>query len=377
MQIKRLSMLAASVMLASQAHAAVYQFNLLGNLEGPDAYSSSSATAINNLGVVVGESYLNGQAHAVAWNGLTAVDLGVGRALAVNQAKTAVGYADYNTPMVWANGAGHALPGLGAVSRSAATGINSSGQIAGYTYSNSEGRLSGMRAVRWDNGVAVNLGTLGGNYSEAYGINDAGQVFGIARDSKSETQAVVWNGNQISTVKGLNGSSSSTRLVAINNNGQLAGSSYTPGAWGQQHATMWDGTRAIDLGTLGGTYSVGRGINSTGFVVGNSEIRDQSGSHAFVWDGHHMLDLNTLINSEAVDAGWVLGNANGINDQGSIIGFAQNTITGKSGSFLLTVGNTPIPTIPEIPPAIPEPETWGMLLAGLGALVWLKKRRAA
>jgi len=55
--------------------------------------------------------------------------------------------------------------------------------------------------------------------------------------------------------------------------------------------------------------------------------------------------------------------ASSINDQGQIIGFAFNHATSASGTFLLT--------------PVPEPETYAILVAGLGLLgLTARKRRA-
>ena len=48
--------------------------------------------------------------------------------------------------------------------------------------------------------------------------------------------------------------------------------------------------------------------------------------------------------------------------------------------FEVQVGLPPTPTpppTPHVPPPVPEPDTWAMLLAGVGLLGWLAKRRAA
>jgi probable HAF family extracellular repeat protein len=66
--------------------------------------------------------------------------------------------------------------------------------------------------------------------------------------------------------------------TAINNAGQVVGSSNSP------HATTWNGTTATDLGTLGGNYSAALAINNTGQVAGHSDLATPgSASHATLW----------------------------------------------------------------------------------------------
>ena len=69
-----------------------------------------------------------------------------------------------------------------------------------------------------------------------------------------------------------------------------------------------------DLGTLGGSYSVARGINAWGDVVGYSAMVGDSSSHAFLYDGS-MHDLGTL--------GGSASDAYGINSAGQIVGWAS------------------------------------------------------
>jgi probable HAF family extracellular repeat protein len=64
----------------------------------------------------------------------------------------------------------------------------------------------------------------------------------------------------------LGGSSSSA--FGINPRGQVVGSSTT--ASGVHHAFLWEKGVMTDLGTLGGTISIARGINPRGQVVGTS-----------------------------------------------------------------------------------------------------------
>ena len=68
-----------------------------------------------------------------------------------------------------------------------------------------------------------------------------------------------------------------------------------------------------------------------------------------------------------MSAGWVLKQANGINDNGWIVGNALNTLLGiSSHAFLLSITSVA---------AVPEPETYAMLIAGLGLIGFKTRRR--
>ena len=124
---------------------------------------------------------------------------------------------------------------------------------------------------------------------------------------------------------------------------------------------MWNGTTSIDLGTLGGRSSIAYAINATGEVVGSSAIAGGEGEHAALWTGTTVIDLNSFLDASTVSAGWVLTWARGINDKGWIVGNVHNSISDVNHAFLLT--------------PVPEPETYAMLLAGLGLLGFMARRR--
>ena len=112
----------------------------------------------------------------------------------------------------------------------------------------------------------------------------------------------------------------------------------SPGAY---HATLWNGTAATDLGTLGGS-SHANDINDIGKVVGESYTVDGI-LHAVLWDGASLTDLNLLLDSDTVNAGWVLSSAQSINNQGWIAGVAFNTISNATHGFLLAP--VPVPLV--------------------------------
>ncbi|MEX2307082.1 MAG: PEP-CTERM sorting domain-containing protein [Pirellulales bacterium] len=78
-----------------------------------------------------------------------------------------------------------------------------------------------------------------------------------------------------------------------------------------------------DLGTLGGTSSIGRGINASGHVTGESYMTGDAAFHAFLYDGA-MHDLGTL--------GGTNSYGYGINDSGQVTG--QSDTTGGAHAFL-------------------------------------------
>jgi probable HAF family extracellular repeat protein len=110
------------------------------------------------------------------------------------------------------------------------------------------------------------------------------------------------------------------------------------------HAFISNGTMLTDLGTLGGSYSVGVAINDSGQVAGNSTTAAGS-QHAFTYGGTlPLIDLGTLGGASSYAtginaSGQVVGNSAtsaGSTDKGQIVASGIVNATGASHVFVLT-----------------------------------------
>jgi probable HAF family extracellular repeat protein len=322
---------------------------------------STSASAINDSGRVVGASsryngfIYDGSGFITGPNGTGITALSMGWSSDINNAGQVVGgvvvppdlgvfiYSYITGP----NGEGRAsIESLGG-DYTLAYGINDAGQVAGWSYAGQvAGRPLQHAFITGPNGVGTtDLGLFGGSDSRAIDINNTAQV-AIEADIDGSTHAFITgpNGQGMTDLGTLGGASSF--VSGINDSGQVGGRSET--ATGSEHAfiTGPNGHGMIDLGTLGGSFSDAVDINEAGQVVGSSETATGS-RHAFVTgrDGTGMTDLNALMH---LPEGVILTTATGINNVGQVVAIAM----------------------------VPEPSSYALMLAGLaliGAVIRRKK----
>jgi probable HAF family extracellular repeat protein len=185
----------------------------------------------------------------------------------------------------------------GAVGGGVAYAVNRKRQVVGVTAARGPTGQQETHGFVWSNGVMRDLGNLGPvpapgrAWSQATGINDAGQIVGGANRSNGFTHAFLWTNGVMRDLGTLGGPNSGA--TAINAVGQVVGWSTlqaAPGAVPVTHAFLWQNGTMKDLGTLGGDYSHAFGINSLGEVVGESKTADGR-THAFRWANGQMTDL--------------------------------------------------------------------------------------
>lgn len=344
-------------------------------LPAPGPYSLP--TGINSAGWVTGMSYSSDwELTGTVWDGgaprniaLEAGYPGFGFCQGLNDQGQVVGTQTvYNADIdqyltrgfVWTEGNFQFLDTPDGYEIGNAMAINNLGQVAGNIYPTGTTYLGCL----WDNGIPTELGTLGGNWSNVIGINDAGVIIGGAN------------------------------LI----DGYLSPES---GFVQFQHAFAWQEGNMLDLGVLG-TYSVDHDgwsewgvvgydeyqnpiydwiwhgdpytelvstsaawdINASGQIIGYSSTSAGS-THPFLSENGSMADLNAFL---FPNSGWELLSSTGINDSGQIVGTGWFS-TEDGGSLH---GYMLIPTV------VPEPSSLAVVAGGLMLLtrpVFCRRRR--
>ena len=309
-----------------------YAVTDLGTLGG----STSWAAAINASGAVTGYSKISGDnsTDAFLWTSTGGMqDLGTlggtsAIGSAINTAGEVVGsslLANNNThAFSWTSTGGMQDLGtlIGASGFSEAFGIDDQNRIVGA--SQTATNINGD-AVIWIGTAIHDLGTDGGQNSQANAINGKFQVAGYGKP------AFLWSKTGgFKNLQPLKGSDSSV-ANSLNNFGMIAGYN-TLGIGASSAAVVWTNTTPTSIGNLGGGTSTALAVNDQCQVVGYSLLSDTITQHAFIWSkAGGIQDLNKLI---PPGTGWTLVYATGMNAIGQIVG--QGTIKGQSHAFLLT-----------------------------------------
>jgi probable HAF family extracellular repeat protein len=196
---------------------------------------------------------------------------------------------------------------------SVATAINNQGQVVGWSSMNATDSVE--HAFLYSNGVMNDLGTFGGNISQAKGLNNNGEVVGIAYyPSNNLTHAFYYHGGAIIDL--TPGSNYHSEANSINDSGQIAGGYNDPNGTGFFHAFLYQNGTLTDLAPTDGTArsSSASQINASGQVVGrmlSSPAYNQW--YGFLWSGGV---LKTFLPIPSGDYNQI----NGMNDAGLVVG---------------------------------------------------------
>jgi probable HAF family extracellular repeat protein len=238
------------------------------------------------------------------------------------------------------------LGNLGYPQLSEPAGINSAGQVTGESTTAATITITCgppkhrktctehlIHGYLYSAGTLTDLGTLGGNYSAGAAINDSGTIAGYADLSSGIEHAALFHGGTVTDLGSLSGPTGSSAATAINDLGQVAGSTTGPGVSGREAFVETNGVMT-GLGILpGGTFSSATGINASGVVVGD-EDNAASDERAFVYSNGVKTDLGTLGGPNAAagainDNGLIVGNSQTASDADHVFTYSNGTMTDR------------------------------------------------
>jgi probable HAF family extracellular repeat protein len=386
-------------------HAFKWREGVLTDLGTLPGGNNSIAASINSQGAVLGASenglpdpvygvrafvatiWKHGEVQdlgtlggGLSWTGLSINDRGqaVGAAMNTNPDPDGFGLAivfegniipgNQWHAVLWQNGTIQDLGTLGEGLDSDAFFVNQQGQVAGISYTDSivhpeNGRGTPTQApFFWENGQMTNVGTLGGAFGVANGLNNRGQVVGSSNVTMdgSLDHAFLWDRGSLHDLGTFGGDFSNA--FWIDDSGEVVGGATTPGNL-TLRAARWKNGHITNLGSLNGDVcSYASSSNSKGQIIGNSIPCDTDGpSLPFLWEnGGPMVDLNTLI---PPGSGVVLNEGVSINEKGEIVASATLD-NGDVHSFPLIPkegddreGENESPTQSDAAPAVQSPSS--------------------
>src|SRR5215471_2932324 len=312
----------------------------------PAVDNCSNAEAINARGEIIGTSE-NGvtdpvtgtiEVHAVLWKDGEIKDLGTlggtsSSAGQINNRGQVAGFAfnafpDPFTPtgtqiraFLWENGQMNDLGTLGGPD-SFGGSINERGQVAGWSFVDSTPNpttgLPTEDLFLWEEGRMVDLGNLGGGIAGPTGLNNRGQVIGIANLAGDQfADPFLWDGERLIDLFTDTVGGNPVSANAINDAGEVVGQALFSNQFFHAYVRRKNGV-ATDLGTLpGDCFSEAFANNARGQVVGQSFSCDFSSGSVFLWENGSMIDLDTFV---PPGSGLKLAEAQAINDRGEIAG---------------------------------------------------------
>lgn len=235
----------------------------------------------------------------------------------------------------------------------AAADVNGPGEIVGHSRVDPDSATT--HAFRCSDGQTRDIGPPERDYSEAFRINDRGDVLGGSAGENKE--GWVRTGGEWRKLAAVVGPG--VRAIDLNNRGHVLGTSergafiydvdsgstsYLEGVVGTVAALndddvvacvaegtlyRWRAGKAEELGSLGDGIAGVRRINAAGEIVGFYRVAS-GGVRAFLFSGGRLIDLNDV----AKPGGWKLTTADAVNARGEIVGTAVNAESGRHAYLL-------------------------------------------
>lgn len=357
MSYARMSLIALALTALQHANAQVgYRLTDLGMLPGGDL---SWGNGLNTAGDVAGLSVVGSTSRAVLWrSGQAPRDLGNvsaerGRlfdteAFGLNDVGQVVGRGFTQTRagtvsqgFVWRGGAMQRLTGANTEAESSAIAINNAGNVVGLATTGGV-----LRATVWLQGHPVPVGPATDNLAVAIDINERDQVVGYAVGNTTPATAFSWQAGVTTLLPGL-AANAPTYARGLNDKGQVVGVA-SDGL--RYDAVTWIGGAVQRLpGVAAAFESVAMDLNNAGQVVGYKRDSEVGETTAMLWMNGSAFEANTL--PGVAGTGWRITNANDVNDAGAITGLALDS-SGRGHAFLLS--------------PVPEPGAAILLAMGLG-----------
>jgi probable HAF family extracellular repeat protein len=306
------------------------------DLQPGSGFDDALAYGLSQNGKITGTGTVSatGELHAFIYANGVFQDLGMlgypygadGVAINNNGQVAATGYGPGYQALLYSGGTVRRLGSIDGPGNSEGLSINSLGHIVGRAQ-NGDGGYQGFTYF----GTFAALGV-----DTARGINDSDQVVGsvgyywtYGGYVHGVEHAFVMTGGVLTDIGNLGGGlRTNTEAYSINNVGQVTG--YSTTSDGSIHAFLYSGGTMADLGTIDPYYTYGISINSSGSVLGVIETYVGGLVGAFLYSNGTLHDLADLLGEDG--SAWSQLTPAQINDAGWIVGYG--TIGGATHGFL-------------------------------------------
>lgn len=237
------------------------------------------------------------------------------------------------------------LAGTG-LERGCAADINDAGTIVGTAH-----LPEGVRAFILSHGRVTFVEVPGDTASEAAAVNSSGHVAINSSRTRVDRmyvsqmkRAALWRNGELVDLGYLDWTAAGPGQVAdvseflhtahdLNDRDEVVGNAWglvcTPdrnSCFSRSRAFLWRNGKMIDLGKERDSHSSSAlAINRWGHVL--VAVYTPQGTDPHLWSDGRLLDLNEAI----AESGWKLLGATGLNDDGQVVGWGENTATGERG----------------------------------------------